>query len=181
MRKSTKRTRIRSVQKPREPRLTERQVESRVFRRLAKYKDLSALEQFAMFMGMAQVLEFGLKQLLVRLFNYGPERMERWTLGRTIRELEQSGLRPDYIGLLNDLLDYRNYIAHDYLADEAMLRRIVGGNLGRLQHKFLERGIFKVEHAVVIYDWLEKHDLWLARNTTAGAQHADWAMPPNST
>src|SRR5207248_11787986 len=112
------------VQRPREPRLTERQVESRVLRRVAKYKDLSALEQFAMFMGIAQLLEFGLKQLLVRLFDYDPERMERWTLGRTIHELEQSGLRPDYIGLLKDLLDYRNYIAHDYLADDAMLRRI---------------------------------------------------------
>ena len=144
MRKSTKR-----------PRLSARQVSERVFRRVAKYENLSGLEQFAMFMGKAQVLEFRLKRLLVRLFSYDQEAIERWTMGRTIRELKASGLRGDYIALLEDLVEYRNFITHEYLASEALLRRLVGRNLGRLHYKYLERGIFKVEEAIVVFDWLE--------------------------
>ncbi|MBA2704502.1 MAG: hypothetical protein H0U60_11690 [Blastocatellia bacterium] len=115
-----------------------------------------------MFMGKAQVLELGLKSLLIRLFNYDPDRIQRWTLGRTTRELKDNGLRADFIALLEDFVDYRNYIAHEYLANEALLRRILRRDIGRLARKHLERGIFKVEEAIVIYDWLEQHRAWVA-------------------
>ena len=114
-----------------------------------------------MFMGKAQVLEFGLKQLLIRLFQYQDHEIERWTLGRATRELKDRGLRPDYVALLEDFVDYRNYIAHEYFADSALLRRLLRGRIGRLDYKYLERGILKVEEAIVVYDWLEDHDLWL--------------------
>lgn len=141
--------------------LSPRQVSDRVFRRLKKYEKQSGLERFAMFMGMAQVLEFGLKSLLIRLFNYDPDRIQRWTLGRTTRELKNCGLRGDFIALLEDFIDYRNYIAHEYFANEAILRSILRREPGRLARKHLERGIFKIEEAVIIYDWLEQHAAWL--------------------
>jgi hypothetical protein len=144
-----------------QPVLSPRQVSTRVFRRLKKYEKLSSLEEFAVFMGKAQVLELALKSLLIRLFNYDPERIQRWTLGRTTRELKDRGLRGDFIALLEDLVDHRNHIAHEYLANEALLRRILHRDIGRLARKHLERGIYKVEEAIVIYDWLEQHSAWL--------------------
>lgn len=114
-----------------------------------------------MFMGMAQVLEFGLKSLLVRLFKYDPDRIQKWTLGRVIRELENNGLRTDFIAVLRELLQYRNYGAHEYLANEAIVRRILSRDIGRFERKYLERGIFAVEQAMVIYDWLEGHNGWV--------------------
>lgn len=146
--------------KSKQPILSARQVSDRVFRRLKKYQKLSSLEQYAMFMGMAQVLELGLKSLLIRLFNYDPDRIQKWTLGRTTRELKDCGLRGDFIALLEDFIDYRNYLAHEYLANEALLRSILRRAPGRLARKHLEQGIFKIEEAVVIYGWLEQHDAW---------------------
>jgi hypothetical protein len=137
----------------RQPRLTARQLANRVFRRLAKYRNLSDLEQFAMFMGMAQVVEFGLKQL----------RIERWTLGRTTQELRNSGLRGDFIAVLEDFVGYRNYIAHEDLANEALLRRIVGRDIGRLERRNLDHAIHKVEQIVVLHDWLDRHGAWVVR------------------
>jgi hypothetical protein len=161
----------RKASKP--PRLTDRQVTYRVFRRLKRYDKLSDLEQFAMFMGKAQVLELGLKRLLHRIFNYDHDRMEKWTLGRTTRELKDSGLRRDFIALLEAFADYRNHIAHEYLANEALLRRILGRDIGRLERKYLERGIFKVEEALLIYDWLEQHGAWLLPAAAFSAPNED--------
>lgn len=59
------------------------QIKKDVFEKLAQYKDRSVLEQYAIFMGKAQILEFGLKGLLARKFNVPLEDMELWTLGRT--------------------------------------------------------------------------------------------------
>ena len=70
------------------------------------------------------MLELGLKRLLASLFQYDQEAIERWTMGRTTRELKTRGLRSDYISLLEQLVDYRNFIAHEYLATDA--RRAAG-------------------------------------------------------
>jgi hypothetical protein len=146
---------------PKEPVLSPRQVSARVFRRLKKYEELSSLEQFAMFMGKAQLLELALKSLLIRLFNYDADHIQKWTLGRTTRALKESGLRGDFVALLEGFVRHRNYIAHEYLANDALFRRILGRDIGRFERKHLERGIFAVEQAILIYDWLEQHGAWL--------------------
>ncbi|MFQ2793011.1 hypothetical protein ACK302_21355 [Aeromonas caviae] len=69
--------------------------------KLEGYKNLSVLEQYAMFMGKAQILEFGLKGLLSRIYGVPSESMEKWTLGKTKNELRDKGLRPDFIAYLN--------------------------------------------------------------------------------
>jgi hypothetical protein len=73
------------MKRKKEPRLDTREIQRQVFKRLKKYNKLNMLEQFAMFMGLAQVLEGGLKGLLVRLYKYDSDTMEKWTLGRTTR------------------------------------------------------------------------------------------------
>jgi len=131
-----------------------------VQQRLQKYEDLTVLEQFGMFMGTAQLLEAGLKQLLVRRYKYDLERIERWTLGRTVRELKARGLRSDLIRLWESVVEYRNYIAHELLLNDAMLRSILGGDSGKFELRHLEKGIYELEQLVLLYDWCEAHNAW---------------------
>ena len=167
---------MKAKKRSKEPRLTPRQISNQVFRRLRKHEALNGLEEFAMFMGKAQVLEFGLKQLLARLYNYDSETMQRWTLGRTTQELKRSGLRADFIVLLESLVRYRNYIAHEYLANDAILRRLMGGgDIGRLERKHFEHGIFELEQAIFLFDWCEKHDAWSRPPKKAHAAQLDAA------
>jgi len=143
-----------------EPRLTEAEIRAGVAKGLAKYGTLGLLEQFAMFMGSAQILELGLKNLLHRRYGVEFESIERWTLGRVAKQLEERGLRADFIALLRSVVDYRNHIAHEFLAMEAMLRSLAGGNAGRLEVGELEKGIYELEQLIFLADWCEEHDAW---------------------
>lgn len=92
------------------------QIKAEILTRLDQYKDLSMFEQYAIFMGKAQILEFGLKGLLVRKFNVSHEEMERWTLGKTKNEARDRGLRPDFIRLLESVVEHRNNMAHEFFS-----------------------------------------------------------------
>jgi hypothetical protein len=143
-----------------EPRLEAYEIQEHVLKRLKKYKNLNVLEQFAMFMGMAQVLEVGLKTLLSRRYKYDLEKMKTWTLGRTTRELKECGLRPDFIALLESVVEYRNHIAHELLVNDAMLKCILGGDSGRLELRQMEKGVYELEQVVFLHDWCEEHNAW---------------------
>jgi hypothetical protein len=148
------------MQPPNEPRLEAHQTQEQALKRLEKYKNLNVLERFAMFMGMAQVLEVGLKHLLGRRYKYDLENMETWTLGRATRELKECRLRPDFIALLESVVEYRNHIAHELLVNDAMLKCILGGDSGRLELRQLEKGIYELEQVVFLHDWCEEHNAW---------------------
>jgi len=108
--------------KRKEPSLTREEMWRQTEERLEKYKKLNSFEEFAMYMGVAQPLELSLKNLLSEKYNYDLDKMEKWTLGRTARELEKSGVRPDFITLLKGVVESRNYIAHELLANEIAYR-----------------------------------------------------------
>jgi hypothetical protein len=143
-----------------EPYLTGEAIQAEVFKRLAKYDSLSFLESYAMFMGKAQILEMGLKNLLVRKYGFESEKLEKLTLGQTARKLEECGLREDYVALLKSLVTYRNYIAHELLANDAMLKSLLGGESGRFELRELEKGLYELERAILLYDWCEEHNAW---------------------
>jgi hypothetical protein len=132
-----------------------------VLRRLESYGDLNFLEHYAMFMGKAQLLELGLKKVLIRDFEYAIDRLERSTLGGVKNELAKSGVREDFIRLLERFIEYRNDMAHEFLATEAFLRGLVG-DTGRLSIKPLERGTYELEQLLVIFDFNEEHKCWAA-------------------
>ena len=56
-------------------RLSGKQVNAIVFRRLRKYDKLNFSESFAMFMGRAQIVEFGLKKLLMDKYGLEEEKI----------------------------------------------------------------------------------------------------------
>jgi len=107
-----------------------------------------------MFMGKAQLVEMGLKNLLMTKYDYSEQKIERWTLGRLVKELKTLGLRSDFIALLEELTHYRNHIAHDLLLDYALMQRLTGSKAHRLSLKPLERGLYMVEQTIVVHDFL---------------------------
>ena len=120
------------------------------------------LEQYAIFMGKAQILEFGLKGLLARKFNLQPEEMERWTLGRTKNELRDKGLRPDFIKFLESVVDHRNNMAREFLINTEITRSIVNFSDRKL-YGDLFRALYELEQIIILHDWCENNDAWLPR------------------
>jgi hypothetical protein len=149
-----------AAKKPRH--LTGRQVERAVFRRCAAYDRLSYLEQFATFMGKTQLLELRLKGLLAQKYDYNLDEIEKWTLGRVVRELKSNGLRGDFVALLESLVKWRNLIAHELLAQDALFRSLMGRRVRtpRFLIRPLLHGIFELEQIIYLHDWVEKHKGW---------------------
>jgi hypothetical protein len=139
--------------------LTEKDIQRAVFKRLKPYDKLNFLEQFAMFMGKAQLFELALKQLLARRYDYEFDDMERWTLGRTARELKKCGLRKDFVALLESLVKRRNFIAHELLASKAVFTALTG-TTARFVTRPLEHGIYELEQIMFLHDWCEKYNAW---------------------
>lgn len=143
------------------PELSAEEIQAGVFARLEKYKKLNLLEHFGMFMGIVQVLELNLKLLLHRRFQLELEVMERWTLGRVSTELKNRGVRPDFTHLLDSLVRYRNHIAHSLLANEMMLRDLMGGRETRFEVRELHKGTYELEQLWLLHDWTEANDAWM--------------------
>jgi hypothetical protein len=134
--------------------LSGKQVHAIVARRLRRIERLNFLESFAMFMGKAQLVELGLKNILAGKYGYDEERIESWSLGRVVKALRESGLRQDFVHLMEELKEHRNHIAHEMLANDALLRRLAGGGARRIAWKSLSRGLYLVEQAIVVHDFL---------------------------
>jgi len=141
------------------PSLSAEEIKSAVMEKLEAYKELSFLEQYAMFMGKAQILELGLKGLLARKYVVPFESMEKWTLGRVKNELSRKGLRQDFIAFLSSVVDYRNYIAHELLVNNALTKSLANFSDRKL-YGDLFRGIYELEQIIFIYDWTEEHNGW---------------------
>jgi hypothetical protein len=139
--------------------LSGKQVNAIVFRRLHKYDKLNFSETFAMFMGKAQLVELGLKKVLMSKYGLEEEKIENWSLGQVIAELKKHGCRQDFVGLLEELKRHRNYIAHELLADDAIMRRMMGFRGQRFAWKSLSHGLCLVEQTIVVHDFLAGNGL----------------------
>jgi hypothetical protein len=136
------------------------EIKKAVFERLEKYRRLSLLEHFAMFMGGAQLLEVQLKGVLAGSFGVEHDRMERWTLGRVQRELGARGCRADFVQLLESLVNYRNHIAHDLLANVTLLKSLVKG-AGRFERKILDPATYELEQLLFLAQVTDEHQAWV--------------------
>ncbi len=139
--------------------LSGEEIKERVLKKIEEYKGLSHLENYAMYMGKAQLLEMALKSLLSRKYNVPEESMERWTLGRVKNELRDKGLRPDFIAFLESVVDHRNYIAHEFLANNAITQSMANFSDRKL-YGDLFRATYELEQIIILYDWCEEHNGW---------------------
>lgn len=142
-----------------EPSLSGEEIKEQVLKKLEEYKGLSHFENYAMFMGKAQLLEMALTSLLARKYNVPEESMETWTLGRVKNELRDKGLRPDFIALLERVVDHRNYIAHEFLANNAITHSMINFSDRKLYGE-LFRATYELEQIIILYDWCEEHNGW---------------------
>ena len=71
-----------------------------------------------------------------------------------IAELKRRGCRQDFVGLLEELKERRNYIAHELLADDAIMRKLIGSGAQRIAWKSLSRGLYHVEETIVVHGFL---------------------------
>jgi hypothetical protein len=61
--------------------------------------------------------------------------------------------------LVEELKEHRNYIAHEILADDAMMQKLAGAGARRFAWKSLERGLYTVEEVIVVHDFLAGNKL----------------------
>lgn len=149
---------------PEFPQLEASELQRQIMAGLTSYAKRSSFECFALLMGKAQILELGLKNLLVRLCSIEPDEMEKWTLGKVANELESKGFRGDYVALLKEFVRHRNYIAHEMLANNAIFRSMAGDISERFEFKQLQEPAFDLERLLILHDWYEEHNAWgLAR------------------
>lgn len=139
--------------------LTGEEIKIRVLAKLDEYENLSHLEQYAMFMGKAQILEFGLKILLTRKFGIPPESMEKWTLGKVKDELKNQGLRTDFIALLKSVVAHRNNMAHEFLVNNAITKTLADFSERKLYGDRF-RAIYEIEQIIILHDWCEMQSSW---------------------
>ena len=135
-------------------------IKARVMRRLDRYVGISYLEHVALFMGGVQLLELHHKGLLAQRYGKDIDAMERWTLGRVANEMSAAGVRPDYCERLSSLVKSRNFIAHEMLANEMLLRSLVKGGLHRHGRKILDPATYELEQLFVLAAWCDKYDGW---------------------
>jgi hypothetical protein len=85
-------------------------------------------------MGKAQLVELALKNILARKCGYEDKKIENWSLGQVIKELKALGLRPDFVALIEDLKERRDYIAHEIFVNDAVMRSLAGHSASRGNH-----------------------------------------------
>ncbi len=143
--------------------LTREEIQAGTQNGAKKYENLDFLGKYAMYMGVAQILEFGLKKLHQEKYGNTLEEMERWTLGKTKNELAAKGLRPDFINFLESVVEYRNYIAHEILANFALMKSVIDNietNQYSKDERTLDKAILELEQIIFLFDWTNQNNAW---------------------
>lgn len=133
------------------------ELQAKIFAGLEIYEGKPFIEQFGLFMGKTQLLEFGLKKILVSLpgYNLNQEKLERLTLGQTRVELEKLGLRTDYNSYLKLFKEQRNTMAHEFLANFAVTQQLLdGAALIRPFERELAHACYAVEQLIILFDFI---------------------------
>lgn len=147
------------VQKKKLSHITERKVAQKehlaiLSNRMDKYSKLGYFERYAMYMGVAQLFEIGLKNLLVNSHGYEEAKLERKSLGHIVDELEKKKICPGLIPFLRDVVDERNYIAHHLLASDFLFHEMLKKPIGTYskEQRRLMRATYNLEQAVYIFE-----------------------------
>jgi hypothetical protein len=100
-----------------------------------------------------------MKKILMNKYGLQEAKIKNWPLGRVIAELKNRGVRQDLVRFLEELKEYRNYIAHELLVDDAIMRKLAGSRAQRFAWKRLSQGLCLVEQTVVVHDVLAENGL----------------------
>lgn len=134
-----------------------KELQDKIYAGLEIYKGKPFIERFGLFMGKAQLLEFGLKKILVSLPGYDldEKELERLTLCQARVELKALGLRTDYNAFLQSFTKQRNSMAHEFLANYALTQHLLDG--AKLIHPFereLNHACIALEQLIILFDYI---------------------------
>jgi hypothetical protein len=146
--------------------LTPEMLLRKIGKSMAHLSKMNFLETYAIFMGKAQLVEFALKKILRQKYRYGERKLARMTLGAAITELDQNGLRKDFVALLRQLNEFRINMAHEFLADHAHLSSW-DRRFGHLSLKSLRYALWKVEETIQVFDHLNQNRMLYKRQRKA--------------
>jgi hypothetical protein len=129
---------------------------------LKKYDSLNFFEKYAMYMGVAQLLELRLKQILVNEFKEEFDKIENLPLGPTLKKLKEKGMRPDFFLFAEPVKNERNYIAHEIIANEAIWHALAGINPEHYTKdaRKLDKAILEIEQLMFILVWNDQNGKW---------------------
>lgn len=129
--------------------------------RIEKYDDKSFIEKYALYMGMAQILELQMKQFIHQKFGLESEeylkKLEKKTFGQSVRVLKDKGVRPDLISQLENNRDNRNNMAHSFLVD-TMISTSLGFEIEGIEFRQLDKNILELESVILFWEWCIKHE-----------------------
>ena len=130
--------------------------------RLEKYDGKSLIEKYALYMGMVQILELQMKQIIYSQFDYKSEgqleKLEKMTLGGAVKILKKKvRVRLDLIELLENTRDNRNNMAHSFLVD-SMISKSLGFSMESIEVRQLDKYIRELENVILFWEWCVKHE-----------------------
>ena len=128
--------------------------------RLKKYDGKSLIEKYALYMGMVQILELQIKQIIYSQFGYNSEdqlkNLEKMTFGQAVSMVDKK-VRPDLIDLLTNTRDNRNNMAHSFLVD-TMISKSLGFSMESIEVRQLDKYIRELENVILFWEWCVKHE-----------------------
>lgn len=128
--------------------------------RLEKYDGKSLIEKYALYMGMVQILELQIKQIIYSQFGYNSEdqlkNLEKMTFGQAVGMVDKK-VRPDLIKLLENTRDNRNNMAHSFLVD-TMISKSLGFSMESIEVRQLDKYIRELENVILFWEWCVKHE-----------------------
>lgn len=143
------------------------EIQRRLKERLKAYDGKSILERFGLYMGNAQILELGLKGLLVRKcgYSYDDKALQRLTMGQTKDKLIAHNFRTDFTEHLKSVVKGRNAMAHEFLANFAVTHQVMSQTLGKTfsEHRTfgdLAKAAYELESSILFFDWINERDDW---------------------
>lgn len=132
--------------------------------RTEKYKEKSFIEKYALYMGMVQILELQVKQILLSKFGFETEKqfekLEKMTFGQAVKCLKNNHVRPDIIHLLEHNRDNRNDMAHSFLS-QTVISTSLGFSLESIEVRQLDKYIHELENVILFWEWCLHNDALL--------------------
>lgn len=141
----------------------------KVFKRLEKYEKFNFLERYAIFMQQVQIIELQLKHLLSKRAQIDFDELETYTAlsKRFLEMLEEHGMQTAIIEHLRQLKEYRDYFAHEFLANLSIVSSILKEKISGYSKpsRQLFHALFTAEQFLLLHEELPRRAFWKSPTT----------------
>jgi len=131
--------------------------------RMKQYEKMTFLERYGIFMAKAQIVEMLLKQNLIDERDYKLKAVENCPLGPLIKLLKKEKINGLLLFCLKDLCEHRNYLAHEFLANQILLMAILEERADEYSKpsRQLQLALLSVEQFLLNYEAVPAKLRWM--------------------